>query len=123
MLVSAGLLAVGVHAARASAEDGPGATPMLMAGLLALCTTAMAVMSAVAMGCLTGATKARWWIRLVLVMAGLVCPWLLLPLAAYGGDPGESALTRTVSLSLFIAGVLALFTLNWAAAARIRRVR
>ena len=123
MLVSAGLLAVGMYAARASAEDGPGATPLLMAGLLAVCTTAMAVMSAVAMALLTGASKARWWMRLVLVMAGLVCPWLLFPLAASGGDPGESALTRTVSLSLFVAGVLALFALNRTAATRLRQVR
>jgi hypothetical protein len=122
LLVSAGLLCVGVYAARASAQDGPGATPLLIAGLLALCTMAMAVMSAVAMALLTSAAKARWWIRLMLVTAGLVCPWLLFPLAAYGGDPGESTLTRVVSLSLFVGGVLTLFAVNMTAAARIRQV-
>ena len=123
VLVTVGLLVVAAYAATVSTDDGPGATPLLMAGLLVLCTIAMTVMSAVATALLARAAKARWWIRVVLVAAALVVPALLFPLAAYAGDPAESLLTRRVMLALFVAGVAALFALNRIGMAWHRRSR
>jgi hypothetical protein len=112
MLVTFGLLAFAGYAASASSEDGPGATPLLMAGLLALCATTMALLSAVATARLIGDAGGRWWLRIAAVAAALVSPALLFPLAAYAGNPGEPVPTRCVTLALFVVCVVALFALN-----------
>ena len=65
LLNTTGLLAVALYAARVSPDDGPGATPLLMAGVLSLCVIVLALVSMVNAALWGSATAAPWWGRSV----------------------------------------------------------
>ena len=115
-----GLLAVAVYAALASPDDGPGATPLLMAGLLSLCVIVLALVSAVNAVLWAGAVGWSWWRRLVLIALALVGAALVFVAAAYASDPGESSRVRWGGLMLFVLSALGAYVFN---AHAIRRYR
>jgi hypothetical protein len=115
-----GLLAVAVYAALASPDDGPGATPLLMAGLLSLCVIVLALVSAVNAVLWASAVGWSWWRRLVLVVLALVGAALVFVAAAHASDPGESSGVRWSGLMLFVLLALGAYFFNAHAVRRYR---
>jgi hypothetical protein len=120
MLNTLALLTVAVYAAVASPDDGPGATPLLMAGLLSLGVIILALTSAVN-ALLWGALHAHpWWCRLGWVFIGFAGALLVLQLALYASDHNNPTL-RQVGLLLFPGSVTAAYVLNRRALAQCRK--
>ena len=122
LLNTLGLLAVAAYAALASPEDGPGATPLLMAGLLSLCVIVLALVSAVDGALWARARRARWWFALALIVLAFVGAAVVFQLAVYASDPGEPTLRR-IGLLLFPLSVLGAYALNSHAVRRYRALR
>lgn len=116
------MLTVAVYAGMTSPDDGPSATPFLMAGLLSLGVFALAGMSAVNALLWGSATQASWWRRIALVLAAFAGAVLILQCAIYASDHHYPT-TRRVCLVLFPVSVLAAHLLNRAAVRVYRRRR
>jgi hypothetical protein len=118
-----GLLTVAAYAALASPQDGPGATPLLMAGLLSLCVVVLAVVSAVAAALWARAAGWAWWRGLVLAALALLGAVLVFLMAVYASDPGEPSAIRWGALLLLVLSTLGACVFNVHAVWRFRRRR
>jgi hypothetical protein len=114
------LLTVAIYAALASPNDGPGATPLIMAGLLSLCVIILALVSAVDAALWASAIRLAWWLRLVWIALALAGAAVVFQLAIYGSDPNEP-LSRWLGLFLFVISVVAAHVLNTRAVNRYRK--
>jgi hypothetical protein len=120
LLNTLGLLAVAIYAALASPDDGPGATPLIMAGLLSLCVIILAIVSAVDAALWASAMKLRWWLRLLWIALALAGAAIVLQLAIYARDPVDPVL-KWLGLLLFVISVLAAHALNTRAVSYYRK--
>jgi hypothetical protein len=113
------LLSVAVYAAIQSSEDGPSATPLLMAGLLSLGVMILGVTSAVNALLWGAATHASWLRRLGAVFFGFAGAVIVLTLAIYASDYNDVSM-RWVGLVLFPCSVIRIHVLNRRAVALYR---
>ena len=122
LLDALGLLAVAIYAALVSPDAGPGATPLLMAGLLSLCVIVLALISAVNAALWASVARSAWWLRLALIVLSAVGVAVVFQLAVYASDPGDP-MGRWVGLGLFSVSIPAAYALNRHAISRYRRGR
>ena len=120
MLNTLGLHTVAIYAALASPNDGPGATPLIMAGLLSLCVIILALVSAVDAALWASALRLAWWLRLVWIALALAGAAVVFKLAIYASDPGDPV-SRRLGLFLFVISVVAAHVLNTRAVSRYRK--
>ena len=115
-----GLLAVGVYTALASSDDGPSATPILMAGLLSLCAVVLALVSLVDAVLWACCAASGWWVRAGLIALAPASGVLVFVLLMQASDPAQAGWARWLWLSLFVLSVVAAHRLNMHAVGRFR---
>ena len=121
LLNTLGLLSVAVYTVLASL-DRPGATPMLMAGLLSLCVIVPAWLSVVNALLWVCCVRPTWPARLALVALAPARAVRVFLLAIAASDAEERGLMPWVWLSLFVLTVMAAQGVNALAIRRCRRV-
>jgi hypothetical protein len=119
VIATLGLLGVVIYAWELSPDDGPGAGPLLMAGVLSLSMVLLVIVSAV--DAVLWATAAGWprWRRIVLVPVALILGLGAFMLALYTNDSADPFLNK-VGLVLLAAVALIAHLLNRRAVKRFR---
>ena len=120
LLNTLGLLAVAAYAAQASSEDGPGAMPFLMAGLLVVCLIGLTLVSGVNAVLWASAAGWPWPRRLALVLVVLLSSVVVFACVLYASDSNQQT-PSWLGLMLFVAAIVGAHMLNSHAVRRYRR--